>query len=97
MGNGGSADDFGLPFELFSITSNTHDLAKVDVIVIAIEDKNTIGRGRITITGQVLEIETSECWRRAFVITNDNTLGSDRSSDSCYLTTTLDSIDRRVW
>jgi hypothetical protein len=56
MGNGGNADNFGLPFELFSITSNTYDLAKVDVIVVAIEDKDPIGRGRITITGQVLEI-----------------------------------------
>src|SRR5882724_2867656 len=97
MGNGGNADDFGLPFELCSITSNTHDLAKVDIIVVVIGDKNTIGSSSITVTGQVLEIETSECWRRSFVITDDHTLGSNRSGDGCCRAIALDAINVCVW
>ena len=91
----GRRRDLGLVLELGGIARDAHDVAEVDVVVVAVEDEQPVGRGRVTVAGGILEVEPAERRGRALVVADDDALGRDRAGDRGSRSAALDGRDGR--
>ena len=83
----------GLTLVFFGLTGHADNIAKVDGVVVAVEDEDAVRCGRVIVATQVLQEETAQGGRGTFVVADDHTLGGDSAGDGGGRSAALDVID----
>jgi hypothetical protein len=87
--------DLGLALELGGGAGDPHDIAQADVVVVAVEDEDAVGGGRVAVAGRVLEVEAAQGGRGALVVADHDALGGDGFITICKIRIRID--DKLSW